>query len=121
VANVSMNELRGIGQSNVIARTYRQDMHRLVGVGLLASAFAPMVAVIAILRFHQLGPLVWIVLAVCALAVLLLALVLRQVARIQQRSIAPKQVKRVDDKVLAFASTYIVSLRPPEVADDHPR
>ncbi len=83
-------------------------MNRLVGVGLLVSAFAPMVAVLAILRFHELGIFAWLVLGTCGLAVLLLALVLRQVGRIQERSIVPKQVRRVDDKVLAFASSYIV-------------
>lgn len=72
------------------------------------SAFAPMVAVLTILRFHQLGIFAWIVLGVCVLAVLLLALVLGQVGRIQERSIVPKQVRRRDDKVLAFASSYIV-------------
>lgn len=83
-------------------------MNRLVGVGLLVSAFAPMVAVLTILRFHQLGIFAWILLGVCALAVLLLALVLGQVGRIQERSIVPKQVRRCDDRVLAFASSYIV-------------
>ena len=83
-------------------------MNRLVGVGLLASAFAPMVAVLAILKFHQLGHLAWLVLGICALAVLLLALVLRQVVGIQERTVAPKQVKRADDKVLAFVSSYLV-------------
>jgi hypothetical protein len=80
----------------------------VVGVGLLASAFAPIVAVLSILRWHELGSAAIYVVCACALAVLLLAFVLRRLARIQHRTVESKAVRRADDRVLAFAASYVV-------------
>jgi uncharacterized membrane protein len=83
-------------------------MTGIVGVGLLASAFAPIVSVLAVIRRHQLGDAAWYVVAACILAVLFLAVVLRQLSRIQARSIETNQVRRADERVLAFAASYVV-------------
>jgi MFS family permease len=85
-------------------------MKRLMGLGLLTSAFAPLVAVLAILRFPELGLAGWGLLALCASAILLLVLVLRRLARIQERPVETKTVKRGDERVLAFTSSYLVPI-----------
>lgn len=79
-----------------------------VGAGLLASAFAPLVALVALVRIHELGYVGWVILGVCVLAVLLLLLVLRSVRRVQDRTIQTKTVRQVDERVLAFTSSYVV-------------
>src|SRR4051794_8639976 len=85
-------------------------MTRLVGFGLLASAFAPMVALLAVVRFDDLGPTSWVILAACAVAVLLLVLVLRSVAGVQAHTIDRQLVRSADERVLGFTSSYVVPL-----------
>lgn len=85
-------------------------MTRVVGFGLLASAFAPMVALLAIVKLDQLGRAGWVILAACGMAAVLLALVLRSVAGIQTRTIDSKTVRRADERALAFTSSYVVPL-----------
>ncbi len=91
---------------------------RVVALGLLASAFAPVVAVLAVLQWNSLGVLKWWVLAACLVALGLLALVLKVLARVQQTVLEPKQVRRADQAVLAFASTYIVPVAVAAFAED---
>ena len=79
-----------------------------VGGGLLASAFAPVVALVVIVRLPDFGSVGWVVLGLCGLAVLLLALVLRSVKRVQSRTIQTKTVRQADESVLAFTSSYVV-------------
>jgi len=84
-------------------------MKPLVGVGLLLSAFAPMVAIVALVRSSQLGWLVTgIVLVACLLSEVLLALVFRNVRKVQRRDLECKTVRRADERVLAFTSGYVV-------------
>lgn len=64
-------------------------MTRVVGVGLLASAFAPLVALLAILKLHHLRWVGWLVLAACLAAFLLLALVLRSLAGYNCEALKP--------------------------------
>lgn len=83
-------------------------MTRVAGAGLLASAFAPLVALLALLRSRELGWLSWMIVGVCLLSVMLLGLVLRSLARIQQRPLAGESVRRADERVLGFTSSYVV-------------
>jgi hypothetical protein len=83
-------------------------MTKIVGIGLLASAFAPLIALLAVLKLTQLGWVSWFILAVCLAAVVLLALALRGLAKIQTRSIETTSVRRADERVLAFTSSYVV-------------
>jgi hypothetical protein len=73
-------------------------------------AFSPLVALLAIVKFDELGRAAWVVLAACGAAIALLALVLRSVAGIQSRTIVTKSVRRADERVLAFTSSYVVPL-----------
>jgi hypothetical protein len=91
----------------VVALTV-DPMTRVVGVGLLASAFAPVVALLAVLRFNELGRVSWLILAACLTAIVLLVLVLRSLAVIQARSVESTSVRRADERVLAFTSSYLV-------------
>ena len=79
-----------------------------VGVGLLASAFAPLVALLAVLKINELGWYGGLILAACLMVTLLLALVLRSLGSIQERSIESASVRRADERVLAFTSGYVV-------------
>ena len=83
-------------------------MKWMTGVGLLASAFAPLVAVLALVRLNQLGWAGWVILAACVLAMLFLALVLASVARIQERAVVSVSVRHADERVIAFTSSYLV-------------
>ena len=83
-------------------------MTKLVGFGLLTSAFAPMVALLAVLRFAELGWAAGVLLAACALSLALLGLVLHQVQDIQNRVIESKTVRRADERVLGFTASFIV-------------
>ena len=83
-------------------------MTRVVGAGLLASAFAPLVALLAVLKLNELGWLSWVILAASLTSILLLILVLRSLARIQARSVESASVRRADERVLAFTSGYVV-------------
>lgn len=85
-------------------------MKHLAGIGLLASAFAPVVAIVAALRLPQLGGWGVVVIAGCALAVGMLALSLRQLRGVQEETITTKAVKHADEKVLAFAASHIVPI-----------
>lgn len=83
-------------------------MTRLVGIGLLASAFAPLMGLLALLKYHEFRWLSWVILAGCAAAILLLALALRSLSRIQSRSVETASVRRADERALAFTSSYVV-------------
>ncbi|MCV7407954.1 hypothetical protein [Mycobacterium marseillense] len=83
-------------------------MTRVVGVGLLASAFAPLVALLAVLKLHDFRWVSWLVLAACLAAVLLLAMVLHSLSGLQTRSVETTSVKRADERMLAFTSSYVV-------------
>lgn len=74
----------------------------------MASAFAPLVTLLALLNLAELGRVGWAILAACALSELMLFLTLRSLAGIQTESITSASVKRADERVLAFASSYIV-------------
>lgn len=80
----------------------------VTGAGLLASAFAPLVAVVALVRLQQLGWVAWAILSACLLAVLFLGLVLRAVAGLQEREIVSAEVRRADERVVSFTSSYVV-------------
>lgn len=90
-----------------------------VGVGLLASAFAPLVALVSLVRIRELGIVGWVILAACLLAVLFLLLVLRSVKGIQDRTIETKTVRKVDERVLAFTSSYVVPVIVAAFAHDN--
>ncbi len=83
-------------------------MTRVVGLGLLASAFAPLVALLAVLRIDDLGWLGWAILGVCVTAMILLYFVLRSLAGIQSRSVDTTAVRHEDERVLGFTSGYVV-------------
>lgn len=93
-------------------------MKAIVGAGLLASAFAPLLALIAILKLPTLGWVSWAILAGCLLSLALLWLVLRGVARLQPRPTESLEVKRADESVLGFASSYIVPVVVALFSDD---
>lgn len=87
---------------------------------MLASAFAPLVAVLALVRMDQLGWIGWVILGVCVAAVLLLALVLAGVAKLQERTVVSTSVRHADERVIAFTSSYLVpvvvaAFAPPEL------
>lgn len=95
-------------------------MKWLTGAGLLASAFAPLVAVITLARLHQLGWAGWVILGACVAAVLLLLVVLAGVAKLQERTVVSTSVRHADERVIAFTSSYLVpvvvaSFAPPEL------
>jgi hypothetical protein len=83
-------------------------MKRVVAAGMLGSAFAPLIGLLAVIQAPKLGNGIYVLLAACVLCLLLLVVVLREVARVQEVAINPKQVRRADEKVLAFSSSYIV-------------
>ncbi|MGW8815555.1 hypothetical protein [Gordonia terrae] len=83
-------------------------MTRAPGIWLLGSAFAPLVALLAVLKLPELEWVGWAILGSCVLAEVLLYLSLRSLSRIQTDPITTTSVKRADERVLAFASSYIV-------------
>lgn len=83
-------------------------MPRLVGVGLLASAFAPLVLVLAVLRVRDLGVSGWVLIGASLAAMVLLVAVLRTAARIQAHTVQSTAVRHADDQVLSFAASYLV-------------
>ncbi|MFC7959215.1 hypothetical protein [Rhodococcoides kroppenstedtii] len=83
-------------------------MKMVVGAGLLLSAFAPLVALLALLNIGTFGWRSWLLLAGCALSVLLMKVVLTQLTRWQARGIEATSIRRADERVLAFTSSYIV-------------
>ncbi|GAB96690.1 tetrahydromethanopterin S-methyltransferase subunit C [Kineosphaera limosa] len=85
-------------------------MRALVAVGLLASAFAPLVAVLAVLQLPALGWWAWALLAGCLASVVLLLAVLRSLGGIQARPLHARQVRRADERVVAFTSSYVLPL-----------
>lgn len=93
----------------VVGRRVKR-MRRLVGVGLLASAFAPLVALLAVLKLDDFGRVSWLILIASFAAVLLLFAVLHSLSGIQLRSLQTTSVKRADERVLAFTSSYVVPL-----------
>lgn len=90
------------------ARPYSQGMTGFVGFGLLASAFAPLVATLAVLRIDALGWVGWVILVACFAALLLLGFVLRRLANVQARPLESSAIRRADERVLGFASGYVV-------------
>lgn len=92
----------------VCACLYSRVMKAIVGAGLLASAFAPLLALIAILKLQMLGWASWAIIAGCLVSLMLLWLVLRRVARIQPRPLESVEVRRADESVVGFTSSYIV-------------
>lgn len=50
-------------------------MRRVVGAGLLVSAFAPLVALLSVLTLDQLAWVTWVILAVSVTSLLLLSFV----------------------------------------------
>jgi hypothetical protein len=83
-------------------------MARVVGVGLLASAFAPLVLIVAVLRVRELGLWGWILIGLSIVAMLLLVTVLRTAARIQAHTAQTRAVRRADERVLGFTGSYLV-------------
>lgn len=83
-------------------------MARVVGVGLLASAFAPLVLIVAVLRVRDLGPWGWVLIGLSVVAMLLLVAVLRTAARIQAHAAQTTTVRRADERVLGFTGSYLV-------------
>jgi len=81
---------------------------KIVGIGLLASAFAPLLALLAILKLSEHRWISLSVLVGCVAAVTLLALVLRSLKTVQPRSIDSVSVRRADERVLSFAASYVV-------------
>ena len=102
----------------VCACIYSRVMKAIVGAGLLASAFAPLLTLIAILKLPTLGWVSWAILAGCLLSLVLLWLVLRSVARVQARPVESVEVRRADESVLGFASSYIVPVVVALFSDD---
>ena len=82
-------------------------MKRVVAARLLGSAFAPD-RLVSRDAAKKLGRGTYVVVAACVLSLLLLVIVLRELQSIQEVAIQPKQVRRADERFLAFASTYIV-------------
>lgn len=92
----------------------------LTGTGLLASAFAPLVAVLALVRIDQLRWAGWVILGACIAAVLFLLVVLAGVAKLQERTVVSTSVRQADERVIAFTSSYLVpvvvaAFAPPEL------
>ena len=58
----------------------------------------------------RLGLVSWILLAACALSVLMLRATLHSLSRLQQEAIVPASVRRADERVLNFASSYVVPI-----------
>ncbi len=83
-------------------------MRRVVGAGLLASAFAPLLALLAVLQLDELGWISWAILVGSLASILLLILVMRSLAGIQARSVESTSARRADERVLAFTSSYVV-------------
>lgn len=94
-------------------------MKGIVGAGLLASAFAPLLALIAILKLPALGWASWAILTGCLLSLVLLWLVLRSIARLQARPVEVTEVRRADESVLGFTSSYIVPVVVALFGDDN--
>ncbi|WP_350350467.1 hypothetical protein ABS642_13325 [Microbacterium sp. A8/3-1] len=83
-------------------------MKNVVGAGLLASAFAPLVALLAILKLNALQWTGWIIFAGCLASFVLLYFVLRSLSRVQARPVEVIQVTHEDERVLGFAASYVV-------------
>jgi len=82
-------------------------MARVVGAGLLASAFAPLVLLVAVLRLHALGLWGWIFIAASMIAMLLIPAVLKTAARIQAHTVTTKAARHADERVLGFTGSYL--------------
>ena len=96
-------------------------MRTVAGVGLLMSAFAPLVAVLALVRMAELGWVAWVILAGCALSLLFLGMVLRSVGKLQERTVTSTSVKQADERVIAFSSSQVLpivvaTISPPQVS-----
>lgn len=79
-------------------------------LGLLLSAFAPVVAAVAIARLTDLGWWTWVIVAACVLAVLLLVAVLAALGRRQREPLTAKQVRRADERVVGFTGSYLAPI-----------
>lgn len=89
-----------------------------VGVGLLTSAFAPVVALVAIVQLPQLGVMGWVMIGGSVAALAFLALVLRRVRVIQTRTIQTKTVRSADEAILAFTGSYVIPVVVAAFAED---
>lgn len=89
-----------------------------VGVGLLTSAFAPVVALVAVVQLPQLGVIGWLLIGGSVVAVGFLAVVLGGVRRIQARTIQTKTVRSADEAVLAFTASYVIPVAVAAFAGD---
>lgn len=78
------------------------------GLGLLASAFAPLIAVLAVVRWADLGVWAWILLGLCALSLLWLWAILASTARLQVHVVRTRAVKSADENVMRFTYSYLV-------------
>lgn len=85
-----------------------RDVNRAVGLVLLASAFAPVVAVLAVVQSDSLGAWTAVIVALCLASVLFLLVVLRTTSRVQNKTLPREQVRRSDESVLAFTSAYLL-------------
>ena len=83
-------------------------MVRMVGAGLLTSAFAPLVLIVAVLRVRDLGPWGWALIVASLAALLLLGAVLKTAVRIQAHTVETTAVRRADERVLSFTGSYLV-------------
>ncbi|WP_168582809.1 hypothetical protein [Gephyromycinifex aptenodytis] len=85
-------------------------MKQVVGAGLLCSAFAPLVFILTLLRLEDLGRVGWVLLAGCVAAAGLLLVVLRSLAQVQVHRVQTAGVKRADESVIGFTSTYLMPI-----------
>jgi hypothetical protein len=85
-------------------------MMRIAGLVLLASAFSPLVALLALLRAQSLGWVVWPVLAECVFSLIFLAAAISGLRRVQTRPLATTAVRAADERILGFTSSYILPI-----------
>ena len=79
-------------------------------LGLLLSAFAPVVAAVVLARLPDLGWWAWVIVAACVMAVLLLLAVLAARGRRQPEPLTARQVRRADERVVQFTSSYLAPI-----------
>lgn len=89
----------------------------MTGTGLLASAFAPLVAVLALVRIDQLAWASWVILGFCAISIGSLTLVLKSAtdAKMKEKSVQPEpkmsvSVRHADEQTLSFTSFYVTPI-----------
>ncbi|WP_165068556.1 hypothetical protein [Marisediminicola senii] len=91
----------------------------LVGVGLFASAFSPVLVALALVSSPFASPVATTALVVaCALPALLVGLVLRGAGRLQLSRIRYAKVRHTDRDVLTFMSSFVLPIAAAFFADD---